>query len=93
VTSQPTSPGTPKTQASPKATPAPGQPIDITSKTPALNTLSAETYKLLSSESYGKVEKLTEEDMMLLLRSLSVQAEFSANKKERLTLVKQLLLL
>ena len=58
-----------------------------------LNALSAELSKLLDADAHNKIEGLTEDDMVLMLRSINVQAGYSTLKKERLMLIKQLLLL
>jgi hypothetical protein len=70
------------------AEPAP----DVSPKATDLKAISAEISKLADIGS-SEIEKLTEDDIILMLRSLSVQAGVSVRKKEQLTLVKQILLL
>lgn len=70
---------------------APEQPVE---KAPQdISVISVELAKLLSKDTNSTLNELKEEDIILLLKSLSVQAEFSEEKKKRLALVKGLLLL
>ena len=57
-----------------------------------LAVMSAEISKLMGEDALKKIEALSEEDMILMLRSLSVQADFSDYRKNRLLLIKYLLL-
>lgn len=58
-----------------------------------LSAMSVELSKLLSPNAKYKLDDLTEDDTILLLKSLNVQANFSEEKKNRLALVKCMLLL
>lgn len=56
-----------------------------------LSVVANEIVKL-DKDSLGKLNELTEDDLILMLKSLTVQAGFSEGKKNRLALVKYLLL-
>jgi len=58
-----------------------------------LPSISASLAKLLNGDIQGKLSELTEENIILMLKSLTVQSEFSADKKNRLELIKCLLLI
>jgi len=57
-----------------------------------MDTMLTVTTKLLDDDARGKLGELTEEETMLLLQSLRVQAGFSSNKKAQFELIKALLL-
>lgn len=50
-------------------------------------------YKVFGGNIQGRLEEITEEDISLMLKSLSIQAGFSDDKKNRLALIKCILLL
>jgi len=58
-----------------------------------LPSISASLAKLLNGDIQGKLAELSEENIILMLKSLTVQAEFSADKKNCLELIKCLLLI
>lgn len=60
---------------------------------PAFSSISASLVALLDSEAKGNLGNLTEDDIILMVKSLSVQAGFSTDKKEKLELIKCLLLI
>jgi len=62
-------------------------------KTLDLRTISMELSKLLSNDVKNKLNDLTDDDIILLLKSLSVQAGFNEDKRNRLVLIKCMLLL
>jgi hypothetical protein len=72
------------TEKSPATQPSPGQ-IDFSVIFNDLCKLNADSKK--------KLDGLTEENLILLLKSLTVQADFSEDKKNRFALVKYLLLM
>jgi hypothetical protein len=58
-----------------------------------LATLSQHLSILFDADSKGKLDDLTEDDLVTLLMSLHVQAGFSKDKRDRLTIIKCLLLM
>ena len=58
-----------------------------------IEAMSAEVAKLLDVDTHSRLGDLSNEDVVLLLESLMVQADFSSYKKNLLVLVKQLLLI
>jgi len=71
------------------------QPTVLPPATPQtdLSSISVELSKLLSDNAKHKLDDLTEDDTILLLKSLNVQSNFSEDKKNKLALVKCMLLL
>jgi len=81
--------------AKPKSDAIPTQTSALHSAMPQtdLSMMSIELPKLLSDNARHKLDDLTEDDVILLIKSLNVQANFSEDKKNRLALVKCMLLL
>ncbi|MCL1877659.1 MAG: hypothetical protein FWF80_02245, partial [Defluviitaleaceae bacterium] len=66
-------------------------PADAASP-PDMYGITRELAKLLSSDVRAKLNKVSDDDVLLLFRSLSVQATFNEEKQSRLALIKCLLL-
>ena len=73
--------------------PLPAPCVGTSEKKMDISTLSAELSKLLNMDSQSKLDGLAEDDMVLMLRSLNVQSGFTEDKKNRLALIKCLLLI
>jgi len=58
-----------------------------------VGSFTNELSKLMTPDVQARINKLTHDDFVTLLQSLSVQAEFSKEKKDRLAVIKCLLLL
>lgn len=60
---------------------------------PAVMTFMAEVADFMSPDVQNRANRLSHDELLTLLQSLSLQAEFSEEKKSRLTIVKSLLLM
>ncbi|MCL1843407.1 MAG: hypothetical protein FWF79_06310 [Defluviitaleaceae bacterium] len=57
-----------------------------------LTAVSAEISRLLDKDAQKRIQNLSEEELILMINSLGIQAKFSAFKKSRLELIKYLLI-
>ena len=79
------------------AAPVVQTPAEVSTQQPASSAtmdLSAivNDFSSLDKKSLEKINELTEDSLILMLKSITVQAEFSESKKNRLALIKYLLL-
>jgi len=84
----------PKPKAETKIAPTPAEVSAQQPASSATTNLSAivNDFSELDKKSLEKINELTEDSLILMLKSITVQAEFSESKKNRLALIKYLLL-